>query len=189
MNKQIHVIGILFLIAIIVSCKSAKPVIEFESNSIGLATEQNEVKKYILKKRTRNSDFNYRKINKIDRTIRNSKDGVTNENLLRIFNPVKGKYNYYQFIATFKGLTHREKYEDIHDILIIKTDSKGIIKDAYQYTLEWAEPPLQYDLFKCDTSNLFLNKNLSVELLKLKRKNYWDKKNILHNENGRILIE
>jgi hypothetical protein len=59
--------------------------------------------------------------------------------------------------------------ETFHDILIVKTNSKNEIIDAYQYTLEWAEPELSYDLFRSTIKNQKLTNGLSIEKLKFYR--------------------
>ena len=51
--------------------------------------------------------------------------------------------------------------------MIIKTDSKNQIIDAYQYTLEWSEPPFQNDVYKSTAKNLSLTNNLQLNTLKL----------------------
>jgi hypothetical protein len=106
----------------------------------------------------------------------------------------KGYFTVYTFIATYKGLgiwspkgdnskvdkngnralTKEEikqmnKLETFHDILIVKTNSKNEIIDAYQYTLEWAEPELSYDLFRSTIKNQKLTNGLSIEKLKFYR--------------------
>ena len=61
--------------------------------------------------------------------------------------------------------------------------------DAYQYTLEWAEPPLQFDLYKSDIKNITLKNDLDISTLKLTRKDYWDEKDRVFKESGRLKLE
>ncbi len=63
--------------------------------------------------------------------------------LRKIFEPVSGRYNYYQFVAPFKGLGTifpgddlKDSIQNFHDILIVKTNRENRIIDAFQYTLE-----------------------------------------------------
>lgn len=76
--------------------------------------------------------------------------------------------SYYQFVATFKGETmvfpkeNLPPIKDFHDVLIIKPDDKNRIIDAYQYTTEWAEYPLDYDLFRLGQTELTLKDSLSI---------------------------
>ena len=69
-------------------------------------------------------------------------------------------------ILTKEELKQMNKLETSHDILIIKTNLKNEIIDAYQYTLEWAEPQLSYDLFRSTNKNQKLTNGLSIEKLK-----------------------
>jgi hypothetical protein len=169
-------------------CQSKPVRIIFENTKAeaptGLAT-----KVYVLKKQATNADFNYSKLDAIDGNI---KGGRNTKNLMSIFEPVNGAFNYYQFLATFKGKAYNggeaTTIKDFHDILIIKTDQNNKIIDAYQYTLEWAEPPLQYDLFKFSAKKIILTDNLNISRLKLKRTYSWSKKNILLNEDGIIKL-
>jgi hypothetical protein len=55
----------------------------------------------------------------------------------------------------------------------MKTNSKQKILDAYHYTLEWAEPPLSYDLYKASAKNLTLVNQLLIENLLFRRMNFY----------------
>ncbi len=173
-----------------VSCQTKPIKIIFVSTQNDSATALNEIKAYKLKKKTINSDFNYAKLNDIDGNI---KDTLNTKNLMPIFEPVSGEFTYYQLLSTFKGWGYHgdgpSTIEDFHNILIIKTDSENKILDAYQYTLEWAEPPLQFDLYKSDVKNLVLKNGLDISSLKLERKDYWDKKDRVLKESGRIKLD
>ncbi len=143
----------------IVSSKKGRRI-TFESNYNAAPTGLNERKFYYLKKAAVKADFNYAKLN--------------NNPVKADFEPVDGKYKYYQFIATFKGLSYNEDAEDdsikdFHDILIIKTDNKNKILDAYQHTLEWAEWPSQFDVYRYNTKNVILKNNLDINWLNLKQ--------------------
>ena len=169
------------------SCQTKKSVKTiFISAQKDTATEINQTKIYKLKKKAINSDFDYSKLDDIDGDI---KDTLNLKNLMPIFEPISGQYNYYQFIATFKGHSFQQVDKDFHDILIIKTNNKNKIIDAYQYTLEWAEPPLQFDLYKSDIKNLTLKTDLDISFLKLTRKDFWDNKDRVHKESGVLKLE
>jgi hypothetical protein len=123
-----------------------------------LTTSLNAQKEYKLVSTLRNADFNYEALNFID-TFSNRKD---------VFRPTEGSFTVYTFIATFKGLSHRyEQEHDFHDILIIKVDKDNLIKDAFQYTLEWADMPLSCDLYRAQSTGVTLLNDLSVERLNL----------------------
>lgn len=184
---------IIFLASLMIGLSSCqnKPVnIIFETTQKDVATKLDSTKVYILKKSTKNSDFNYSKLDDIDsykvgnRSIRN---------LLPVFEPVSGQYKYYQFLSTFIGLAYntdtKPLLEEFHDILIIKTDDQNKIIDAYQYTLEWAEPPLQYDVFKSSAKNITLKNNLDIAKLKFKRTYSWSDENKEMKENGLIKLK
>jgi len=134
-------------------------------------THLNEMKIYVLKAKTSNADFDYEKLENIDNAFRS----LNFKNRSLVFNPVKGKFVYYQFVATFEGETYvapnetGNKTKVFHDILIIKTDQTQNILDAFQYTLEWAEVPLEYDLFRSSAKGLKLENGLSISDLKLRR--------------------
>lgn len=160
--------------------------IVFETNLKDTATKLNETKIYILKKQTENSDFNYSKLDNIDG---NRIDTLNPSNLLPVFEPLNGQFNYYQFLATFKGESYDGSIKDFHDILIIKTNTEGKIIDAYQYTLESAEPPLQYDVFKSSIQNISLINNMDINQLKFMRTYSWSDENKELKENGVIKLK
>lgn len=172
------------------SCQTEPLVVVFENSEPDHATDLTENKIYILKKLAKNADFNYNKLNSLDNQL---KHGINTKSLMPIFTPIPGKFNYYQFLATFKNQGYNggepSVIKDFHDILIIKTDEKNNIIDAYHYTLEWAEVPLQYDLFKFSARNIILNNNLNINQLKLKRTYSWDEKDIVLKDNGVIKLK
>lgn len=179
-----------FLILLLVSCKSKPIEIVYETQIEDIATEQGATKIYILKKQTINSDFDYSKLDEIDDSYRSF---AKSKKIITAFEPTSGKYNYYQFIATHKGASYNDGgptlTKDFHDILIIKTSADDRIIDAYQYTLEWSEPPFQYDVFKLSAKNIQLLDNLKIENLKLMRTYSWDETQKFSNETGIIKLK
>ena len=126
-----------------------------------------------------NADFNYDALYSID----------TFSSRRNVFLPIKGSFNVYTFIAAYKGFSHRDEQEhDFHDILIIKTDKDNLIKDAFQYTLEWTEMPLSYDLHKSKSSGVVLSNELSVEKLNLQRVQEADNSHKKTKEDGVIKL-
>ncbi|RXR20256.1 hypothetical protein [Flavobacterium stagni] len=180
-------IEVLFLLALIstlqISCQNIKAKTIYENNSIESPSKLKELKKYILKQKSLNSDFNYSKLDNIDK-----------QNKVESFEPIDGNFTYYKFIATFIGQSYLapgdsgEYCKTFHDILIIKTNDKNVIVDAYQYTLEWAEMPFQYDVFKSNTENLVLVNDLDIKLLNLNRTEYCNEKDKKSNEIGIIKL-
>ena len=145
-----------------------------------LATSVNAQKEYKLVNKLNNADFNYDALNSID-TFSNSRE---------VFHPIKGSFTVYTFIATFKGLSHRDEQEhDFHDILIIKAGKDNVIKDAFQYTLEWAEMPLSYDLYQAKSSDIALSNGLSIKELNLQRVEWADDADRKSEEEGIIKLK
>ncbi len=182
---------IIFNLIAALSYGQSKPVeVIFENTKVGTATGLTATPVYVLQKQAKNADFNYSKLNAIDENI---KGAINTKNLMPVFEPISGTFNYYQFLATFKGKAYNggeaTTIKDFHDILIIKTDQNNKIIDAYQYTLEWAEPPLQYDLYRSSAKNILLADNLNIKQLKFKRTYNWSEKDIILKENGIIKLK
>lgn len=168
--KRLPYIIIVGLILGVICCKPQPRKPFQDAISEDSVTGLNRPQVYILTKHVANSDFNYAKLKSIDDNINGRRDM---ESLMPIFEPVRGSFHYYQFLASFIGEGHSDggprELEEFHDILIIKTDSNNKIIDAYQYTLEWAEPPLQYDLFESTAQDIRLTNGLSLGSLKFER--------------------
>jgi hypothetical protein len=169
------------------SCETKPIKIIFETNQKDIATKLNDTKVYTLKKHTENSDFNYSKLDDIDS---HDMDTLNIKNLMPVFEPVSGRYIYYQFVSTFVGQAYNVDgpsiFKDFHDILIIKTDNENKILDSYHYTLEWSEVPLQYDVFKNAAKNIYLKNNMDIKQLKFKRTYSWADDHKEMTENGII---
>ncbi len=140
----------------------------FESYQKDRATQKN-LQEYKVKKIAENADFNYSKINnfcnnEIYDTINDAQIWIN-----AVFEPIQGRFKYYQFQSTYLGMSKAEGKKEFHDILIIKTDSSNTVIDAFQYTLEWAEPPIEYDLFRSTTANIQLSNNLDIRKLGFQR--------------------
>jgi hypothetical protein len=180
-----HLAKYVFAIAAfgILSCNDKKAQVVFKNDQQDTATTQSEIKVYKLKKKSLASDFNYSKLDDIDDNIEDTL------NVKSIFEPVAGHFVYYQFLATFRGYSFDETDKVFHDILIIKTDKSNKIIDAYQYTLEWAEPPCQYDLFKATSKDLDLTDSMDIATLKFKRTYSWNEKDKFLKESGLIRLK
>jgi len=111
-----------------------------------------QIKVYRLVDKSEQADIDRSKFNQLN-TL-----GAGYHLLNEVFKPVKGNYTVYRFIAKYKGHSHRtSKMEVFHDLIILKTNITGTILDAYQYTLEWGEVPLIYDLFTLTVNGLKLH--------------------------------
>lgn len=141
------------------------------------ATSQAQEKEYKLVVRHTAADFNYRAIRQIDRA-------QTGEERRAVFHPIKGRYTVYVFMATYTGLSFTGSHKDFHDILILKTGKDGRVKDAFHYTLEWAEPPFSYDLYRATAQVGVLGPGLSIEQLQLRRFGYAKKESGALRETG-----
>lgn len=79
----------------------------------------------------------------------------------------EGQYRIYKFISKFFG---RSKFQDeprlFHDLLVIKTDDKKNILDAYHYTLEWTDSP-SLDLYRSTKKGILLKNGLNIKKLGL----------------------
>lgn len=125
-------------------------------------------KEYKLIAKTMRADINYPLLKKM-----NTLEGSDTALIIKAFQPIKGKFTVYQFVATYQGVSFRGLGEwTFHDLLTLKTDVKGKILDAYHYTLEWAEPPASSDLFKSTVKNIIIKNNLSIDLLQFMRTAY-----------------
>ncbi|RYH52931.1 MAG: hypothetical protein EON54_14175 [Alcaligenaceae bacterium] len=76
----------------------------------------------------------------------------------------------------------------MHDIIIVKTNKANKIIDAYQYTLEWAEMPLSYDLYKARVNGLVLTDYFPIEKLRFRRVNYDSKNGREFEEKGKLIF-
>ena len=184
MRKIISAIFLFLMTLGQMSCQTKEMKIIYENKSEEVPTELNETQEYILKKKSINSDFDYSKLNNID-----------NYNKAESFEPINGKYTYFQFVSTFKGQAYfapgdsGDRNKIFHDILIIKTNESDEVVDAYQFTLEWAEKPFQYDVYKSNAEKLILKDNLDINLLHLYRTEYWNDKDKLFKGNGVIKLK
>jgi|AVFP01.1.fsa_nt_gi hypothetical protein len=189
MNWTISKFTVMICLLTFQSCDT-QPKIVWQTDQEDKPTELNEIKVYKLIKQARNADFDYSMLNAIDDNIN---DTINRRNLMPIFEPIRGDFEYYQFLATYKGESYvaaaPSVIKDFHDILIVKTDDNKKIIDAYQYTLEWAEVPLQYDVFKSEAVDLNLKDDLEIKELKLTRTYSWNDKNNELNQNGIIKIK
>ena len=136
-------------------------------------------KEYRLFEKLDSADFNYGSLYSID----------TFPGRRKAYLPIKGSFTVYTFIAAYKGLSHRDEQEhDFHDILIIKTNNDNLIKDAFQYTLEWTEMPLSFGLYKSRSLNVVLRNELSVKKLNLQRVQETDNSSRESREDGVIKL-
>jgi hypothetical protein len=141
-----------------------------------------QTKEYKLLDKTTSSDINSKLVTILDTT----RPGLTL--IGNVFKPTKGKFTVYRFLATYQGLSFTNKQKEFHDILIVKVDSKNKIILAYQYTLEWAEPPLETDLYESTCKDTYLTDNLSIDKFIFERPWYYDKQDRKLKDSGNIRL-
>jgi hypothetical protein len=90
--------------------------------------------------------------------------------MLKGFTPKKGKYTVKTFMWTRNDCEFKDSDETTcHEFIILKLDKKGKVIDGYQYTLEWAEMPLNYDLHRVTKKGVLLKDGLPVSALGFRR--------------------
>ncbi len=118
---------------------------------------------YSLISKTENADVNYNAFKNFD-----DFEIYKNDGLKKAFEPIKGDFNVYFFIAEFKGDSFDGTRKTFHDYLILKVEPKSkLIVDGFQYTMEWAEPPAISDLYKVTDKNQKMNDGIDLDSLKM----------------------
>lgn len=149
--------------------------------------EQNvsSVKSYELKQKTENADIRYadfKNFNKISLSF---------EEQLKAFEPKKGRFTVYSFIAKYEDYSKLKGKSDCEDYIILKTNSKNnLILDGFQFTMGWAEPPSSFDLYKVNQSNIKLTDSLDIKILQfLGVENANPEESKYLNEEGRLQLK
>jgi hypothetical protein len=125
-------------------------------------------KEYILLDKTSSADIDRSFILRLDKAPR----GLPM--LDSLFKPVKGAYTVYRFLATFRGKSYTGQEKEFHDLLLVKTDDNSKVIKAYHYTLEWAEMPLEQDMYISTSKDLFLKNGLTIDAFSFERPWYDD---------------
>lgn len=126
--------------------------------------ESKVIKLYKLVKVSHNSDFDYDKLSNID-TLITPYPKDSNYQIGDL--PTKrGKFTIYRFIAEYSGPS-AEGGKIFHDLLIVKTDKKGRITDAFHYTLEWQDSP-SLCLYRLENKDVNFSNLTILKQLKLK---------------------
>ena len=120
---------------------------------------------YQVKAVYENSDLNAKAIEKYKKRELEWND--TGE-VLKLFQPVKGKYRVISFMATGYGLSFTNKKEIFHNILILKIDQNDEILDGFEYVLEWVEVPVASRLGRVTKKAVKLKKGLPLSELEFK---------------------
>ena len=133
--------------------------------TLSAAAQEREPLVYQIKGVHENSDLNDKAIERYQK--RASEWNDTGE-VLKLFQPVKGKYRVIVFMATGYGLSFTDKKEIFHNILILKTDQKDEILDGLEYVIEWVEVPTASRLVRLTQKGVKLKKGLPLSELKFK---------------------
>lgn len=149
-------------------CAGQKLKIVVDRDMSPQATKLGAPKLYKLKKQARNADFPDSTLKDLDQHLI---DASPVHDVTTVFDPIEGTFNYYQFTAAYRGEGYNVlgPEENFYDILIVKTDKANKIVDAYQHTLNWAEPPLQADLYRSSKNGEKLVNGFDVSRLGLVR--------------------
>lgn len=106
------------------------------------------------------ADFNYPLMDEYRRT---PSKWCERELVLEMFEPVDGPYRIILFTTVVWGYSLVDEQEHLfHHILLIKVDPDNTILDGLQYTLEWAECPLAYDICVLKAQGTKLTKELKL---------------------------
>lgn len=125
-----------------------------------------QTREYKLLDKTNDADINHQLFVMLD----TAKPGISL--MENVFKPVSGKFVVYRLLLIYQGMSFTNKQKEFHDILIVKTNKDNKILDAYQYTLEWAEMPLDTDLFRSTNKNVYLTDEMSIDKFMFER--IWD---------------
>jgi hypothetical protein len=126
-----------------------------------------QTKEYNLLDKTINADINHILLKKVLQL-----NLFTTDLLNGIFKPINGNFIVYRFLSTYKGFSYTGKQKYFHDILIVKTNNNNKIVSAYQYTLEWSEPPIESDLYVSSCKNTYLKDSMMIDKFKFEKR--WD---------------
>lgn len=138
-NSSMHKVLLLFLLFLIVGSSS-----------------HGQDKIYKLIDSARNADIDIAKMTGIDYF----QGGI--DLLNTAFKPTMGKYTIYRFMATYEGMSFTDSIKTFHDVLIVKTDDSRNVLSAFHYTLEWAEPPFETDLYVNTIKKLLLSNGMRI---------------------------
>lgn len=120
-------------------------------------------KEYKLLDKTSNADIDKSFILRLDKAPR----GLPM--LDSLFKPVKGEFTVYRFLATFQGKSYTGQEKEFHDLLLVKTDNNNKVVKAYHYTLEWAEMPLEQDMYFSTSKDLVLVNGIAINAFGFER--------------------
>ena len=133
--------------------------------TLSTAAQEKEILVYQIKAVYENSDLNGKALERYQKRALEWND---TGKVLKLFQPVKGKYRVITFMATGYGLSFTDKKEIFHNILILKVDQNDEILDGLEYVIEWAEVPTASRLARTTRKGVKLKKGLPLSELEFK---------------------
>jgi hypothetical protein len=120
-------------------------------------------KKYRLVSKTEKANLNYKLFEQFG-----SVKIYSGGKIEKAFQPKKGKFTVYVFVAEYQGDSFDGTRKTFHDKLILKVNPKtNEIMDGFQYTMEWAEPPALSDLYRVTDNSIVLTDKMNLDELQM----------------------
>ncbi len=116
---------------------------------------------YLLQHKTEKSRIDQRAFKKLEADQLRSKNQIVEA----FSKPLKGKNDVYCLMATYQGNSFDGTIKTFHDYMVLEVDPKTqLIKDGYQYTLEWTDSPY-VDLYRIRNKNIVLQDGVTIDQL------------------------
>lgn len=120
-------------------------------------------KNYRLVSKNEKSDLNYKLFNQFG-----SVKIYSGGKIEKAFQPKKGTFTVYVFVAEYQGDSFDGTRKTFHDKLILKVNpNTSEVMDGFQYTMEWAEPPALSDLYRVTDNMIVLTNNMNLDELQM----------------------
>ncbi|WP_343632952.1 hypothetical protein [Fluviicola sp.] len=121
-------------------------------------------KNYRLVSKNEQSDLKYKLFNQFG-----SVKIYSGGKIEKAFQPKKGKFTVYVFVAEYQGDSFDGTRKTFHDKLILKVNPEtSEVLDGFQYTMEWAEPPAAYDLYRVTEDGVVLTHHMDLDELQMR---------------------
>ena len=155
-----------------------------DSRQIIINEEIPSAKKYELIQKTENADIRYADFDKF------SSISLSKDEMKTAFEPKKGDFIVYNFIAVYEGISKLRGNMMFEDYIILKINTQNNhIIDGYQFTMGWAEPPPSFDLYRVSRQGIELINDLDIEILQFSNVENTSSKPKYLNENGKLQLE
>ena len=155
-----------------------------DSEKILVKEKISSAKKYELIQKTENADIRYADFDKF------SSISLSKDEMKTAFEPKKGDFIVYNFIAIYEGISKLRRNIVFEDYMILKINPQNNhIIDGYQFTIGWAEPPPNFDLYRISRQGIKLINDLDIEILQFSNVENTSSKPKYLNENGKLQLE